>query len=1383
MTDVSPPPPDPAQPEARPRGRRRRFVWRWSRRFLAVVAAIVASVFVTFFSIDIGQFGQLKSLAEREGSKYLERPLTIGKLVAYVTPGRFAVEDVVIQGVKPTDRPFFTAKRITFEIDWWNFIWNHDLPVNVRLTGWNVFIESWGGGRHNLPKLKPKSSGGKRPFTITTDVEALNGAFGFEDHATPWSVTAPNLSFSLVHSRPTNEYVGTAAFSGGTVQIQKFLPMSAALTTRFVLAGGLVDLRHIDLVTDGARTHVTGAVDFSRWPEQRYNVSSELDFRRMRELFFANEPWDVDGKGDFTGIFHVYNGGQELAGDFKSAQARVQSLDFSDLHGSLQWLPDRFEVTHADADFHGGHTRFTYAIEPLGTPAGATQRFTAELDDASLASVAGLMDLKNLRPTGRIRHAHATMAWPSGKFRTDVRGSVEADVSPPVEGQLATLALPALGASPPRLLDIPKKDDPNKFDPMKPLGPLPVGGHLEFTFDGTTLAFAQSTVATPTTYFAFSGQTDYGQNSNVAFHVTSLDWQESDRLLAAIMTAAGSTTGAVQLGGRGTFDGVLTKSFKDPRIAGRFSGDAIQAFYTTWGKVSGDAVIENRYIDVTNGVIGDDPETASIRTSGRYSLGYPRADGLEEVRAHVAIRNWPLEDLRHGFDLDDWPVDGMIASADMDINGPYTGLFGSGLMQLVDGVAWKEHFESAQGALTLTGNGISIDRIAMTKSSGRMTGAAVVKWDGTYSFDAKGDQIKVESLDNFKVEKAPLTGVMAFTASGAGAFSAPHYEFGGTIKDLYAADEFVGEVTGHLRVDNNRLTIDQFNTSSFRLQVTGSGQIVLDDQYDAELTLKFLDTSIDPYLKFFAPRMSPYTRAIASGTVRVSGPLADYEHLGVFLTGVEGTLTLFDYQLKNDGPISLTFQDNAVSIGRFRLTGEGTNLELSGGMSVADSTINLQANGDASLAILQGPNMHGAGRAVLRASATGSFSDPSISGYADIEGGSFRYRPLPRSFTDIVGRVNFDGNAVSLDGLKAKFGDGDVKFAGNIGLKSFLPDQFNLSATGTAMRLRYPEGFSSTVNADLSLSGPVAAPQLSGRVDVLYAAYTQTIDTDAGIVMLAAGAAGGATTEEGLFEAIPEASYPLTFNIQIRANHTLHIDNRKTATLVGSADLSYRGTLDRPSLTGHIDIDSGEVFINGNRFKVLPGTIQFSNPNKLDPFFDISAETRPRAQGQTFNVNVHLTGTRASLTPTFSSDPFLSTVDIITLIFGGVPDVSSTQQRSITSQQQAYTTLVQSAAAQFLLSPVSSRVGSVIERTGVDTVQFTTILPNESSFNQLSPSTRVTVGKRLSRNLYMTYARDLNSSQYEVILVEFEQSERISWILSRNEDRTFALDFRVRHVF
>ena len=323
----------------------------------------------------------------------------------------------------------------------------------------------------------------------------------------------------------------------------------------------------------------------------------------------------------------------------------------------------------------------------------------------------------------------------------------------------------------------------------------------------------------------------------------------------------------------------MTQRFSDPHIAGAFAGEDIQAFHVGWGRASGRAVIHDKYVDVTDGVIGDDPATASIKTSGRFSLGFPRADHGEELRAHVAIANWPLAELRHAFDLDDWPVDGQIASAEMDLFGPYTGMFGSGRMQLADGVAWKEHFERASADLMLNGVGLSADRITMTKGTGgRITGAAVVKWDGTYSFDATGENLKVESLDNFKVEQAPLTGLLSFTASGAGLFSSPQYQFGGTITDLYASDEFVGEVTGHLSVAGQRLTIDQFNTSSFRLQVNGSGQIVLNDTYDAELTLRFLNTSIDPYLKFFAPKMSPYMRAVASGAVRISGPLADYRH-------------------------------------------------------------------------------------------------------------------------------------------------------------------------------------------------------------------------------------------------------------------------------------------------------------------------------------------------------------------------------------------------------------------------------------------------------------------------------------------------------------------------
>jgi hypothetical protein len=33
------------------------------------------------------------------------------------------------------------------------------------------------------------------------------------------------------------------------------------------------------------------------------------------------------------------------------------------------------------------------------------------------------------------------------------------------------------------------------------------------------------------------------------------------------------------------------------------------------------------------------------------------------------------------------------------------------------------------------------------------------------------------------------------------------------------------------------------------------------------------------------------------------------------------------------------------------------------------------------------------------------------------------------------------------------------------------------------------------------------------------------------------------------------------------------------------------------------------------------------------------------------------------------------------------------------------------------------------------------------------------------------------------MLIEFDQTDRLSWIFTRNEDETYALDIRVRHAF
>ena len=107
---IDPVAPAPEPTPARVADTKRRIVTRWARRLLAVVVAVVASVFVAVFSIDLGRFPQLKERAEREAKKYLERTTHIGRIHALITPGSFAINDLVIEGRKPGDCPFFKAK-------------------------------------------------------------------------------------------------------------------------------------------------------------------------------------------------------------------------------------------------------------------------------------------------------------------------------------------------------------------------------------------------------------------------------------------------------------------------------------------------------------------------------------------------------------------------------------------------------------------------------------------------------------------------------------------------------------------------------------------------------------------------------------------------------------------------------------------------------------------------------------------------------------------------------------------------------------------------------------------------------------------------------------------------------------------------------------------------------------------------------------------------------------------------------------------------------------------------------------------------------------------------------------------------------------------------
>jgi hypothetical protein len=127
---------------------------------------------------------------------------------------------------------------------------------------------------------------------------------------------------------------------------------------------------------------------------------------------------------------------------------------------------------------------------------------------------------------------------------------------------------------------------------------------------------------------------------------------------------------------------------------------------------------------------------------------------------------------------------------------------------------------------------------------------------GDYSFNADGTRIPVESLKMASFPRAPLSGLLQFTATGAGTFDVPRNDVRIRVDDLFAGDEGIGQVTGRLSLRGELLNVE-LEAASPRLVLSGSGRIALTEQMDAELTLRFANTSLDPYLRFFEPRLHP----------------------------------------------------------------------------------------------------------------------------------------------------------------------------------------------------------------------------------------------------------------------------------------------------------------------------------------------------------------------------------------------------------------------------------------------------------------------------------------------------------------------------------------------
>jgi len=302
------------------------------------------------------------------------------------------------------------------------------------------------------------------------------------------------------------------------------------------------------------------------------------------------------------------------------------------------------------------------------------------------------------------------------------------------------------------------------------------------------------------------------------------------------------------------------------------------------------------------------------------------------------------------------------------------------------------------------------------------------------------------------------------------------------------------------------------------------------------------------------------------------------------------------------------------------------------------------------------------------------------------------------------------------------------------------------------VRLRYPVGTRAILDGNLVLTGSGDSALLSGRVVVKRLSLTKEFD----LSTFADQFTGSSSPSVS-----PNFAQNIKLNVSLTSASEMALASSKLS-VQGSANLMVRGTAAEPVLLGRTDITGGEIFFNGNRYKVENGVIQFVNPVRTEPVVNFLVTTTVNP----FNLSMNFTGPIDRLRTTYTSDPPLAPIDIINLLATG----QTTEAASTGS------TSPESVIAGQLTSQFSSRVEKLAGITSL------TIDPQVGGA-QGTGGGRVAVQQRVTKNLFFTFSTDLTTSTGQIVQIEYQVSQKFAVSTIRDQNGGYTVQVKVHKRF
>ena len=1322
------------------------MVWLRLRRWVVrpffwslAAGALVLLCLRAFLSSDFARERFAQSL-EQQLAQILHREVAIGRLDFELLPFAVRIEDFTIAGPGPEDPALLTVRRLRVDADLDALRRDVIDLQTVSAQGVRLHLELYPDGRDNLPKVTAGSGGGRFELKIG-GLFVDDGELELADQRVPLAVEAHAILVRLAGLGGT-ELSGNVTAQEVVTTLPKALPWPSTLTAKVRLRDDRVEILSARLRSPVFAARVAGSVGWRGGTHGEIAGVIESQGQFLDDLGYLHG--EIGGPLRFDGRVRFMRRDLHFDGRLTSPQVDLFGFRLEELSGLVDGGREKIALAVDHGIYGGGPVSGRFEVD-FDQP-GPLARLELSADGPHLRAVLEDLDLPSPAFSASA-HGDLTYEFPLNDSRRGV-GSAALELRPkPVErpGEV-----PAEGMA---LIQL-------------------VEGRLELTDVGLVSAAQKA---------AIRGAYDLiGKRGDLEVEVTSDDLGELARLQPFIETqppplwlpdaGRGTLTARVALA-PGAPSVVLELDLVDLSAPG---GSAARARGVL---TVGREAVRDLDLELTRGA-------SSLRVSGILPLAPapPTPPGAQSpvspptppVALDIIFRSWPVAEAMPWLPVA-LPLAGE-ATGTLHLSGTLDEMAGEMRGAVAPVTVAGLVFDRLDADLDWNADRLRVQQARLTSPSGVLDGSGELAFAGErLGFELRSESFDLAAAPWSALSGGRLVGSAALRAHFTGTLAEPHLIVDGELANLElpsanpalpgapAPADAAGaplRLAGAFRAElaERRLNV-QLDLPGL-LRASGGGPFVAGES--GELRFRLASDRLDRLIAIATGR--PITALTGRFAADLELSYAPDAESVLTVRSPELELAYENHRLSNLEPAVARLTGAGLEIESIYL-GEamtGDELFFSGKVDFAPAAAALDLRLQASMSvdwIEQFAGLDLSGAVGLLATVKGTVDRPEWNGQAELR--DARYIPVqfPHSFDRIEALVLLYPDAVVLDHLRSDLAGGTVAASGRLDLATpENPLSYRAQIATRRSSLRYPEGWLVRGDGDLTLQSTAEGRQLSGSLTLDRVFYLQDINLSPR--QLAERVLSRARVQVDEADELLGTTY---LNISVLAPHAVRVRNN-LANINGSANLALRGTLANPVLFGDVTTEpGGTIDYGGSTYSLERGVVTFANPTRFEPLLDVVARTKINE----YQVTLSVLGSLDRPTTTLASDPPLPDYDVLSLLAtgtsSGLTNVSESA-RAGAEPGMAAESLIYGQAA----SLVSARVGKLF---GVDRLRIDPLASGDS----LSAA-RVTVGKRLSSRVYLTYSVDPSSTAQQVLQVEWKISDNLTLVLTQNGDESYAVD-------